>query len=160
VEILPFCRTAGLGVLPWGPLGASFLTGRYERGAEPPAGSRMGDASDDVEEAPARRAVERNFQAVDEVRAVAGEVGATVAQVALAWLLAQPGVTAPIVGPRTMEQLEDLLPAGGVTLSAEQLQRLGRFTAPPDAYPGRFLREQNGIEVESQPLRRRAAGAV
>ena len=110
-EILPFCRAAGLGVLPWGPLGAGFLTGRYERDAPPPAGTRIGDAEDDLEEALHRRGTEANFRAVDEARAVADELGATVAQVAIAWLLAQPGVTAPILGPRTLEQLEDLLPA-------------------------------------------------
>ena len=64
-EILPYCRWAGLGVLPWGPLGAGFLTGRYERDTAPPPGSRMDGAGDDLEEAPARRAVERNFRAVD-----------------------------------------------------------------------------------------------
>src|SRR3954464_13307436 len=90
-EILPFCRWAGLGVLPWGPLGAGFLTGRYERDAAAPPGSRLGDATDEVEESPARRAIERNFRAVDEARAIAGELGATVPQVAIAWLLAQPG---------------------------------------------------------------------
>ena len=71
IEILPFCRAAGLGVLPWGPLGAGFLTGRYSRDEPPPAGSRMGEAADDLEEAPARRAIERNFRAVDEARAIA-----------------------------------------------------------------------------------------
>src|SRR3990170_2241961 len=54
VELLPFCRSAGLGVLPWGPLGAGFLTGRYSRDEPPPEGSRMADAADDLEEAPAR----------------------------------------------------------------------------------------------------------
>ena len=52
-EILPFCRAAGLGVLPWGPLGAGFLTGRYSRDEPPPEGSRMAEAADDLEEAPA-----------------------------------------------------------------------------------------------------------
>src|SRR5919201_6905469 len=56
IEALPFCRAAGLGVLPWGPLGAGFLTGRYRREAAMPEGSRMATASDDLEEAPARRA--------------------------------------------------------------------------------------------------------
>src|SRR3954468_3492988 len=110
-EILPFCRWAGLGTLPWGPLGAGFLTGRYERGSEPPPGSRMAEAGDELEEAPARRAIERNFRPVGEARAVARETGVSDSQVAIAWLLAQPGVTAPIVGPRTLEQLEDLLGA-------------------------------------------------
>jgi aryl-alcohol dehydrogenase-like predicted oxidoreductase len=153
-EILPFCRVAGLGVLPWGPLGAGFLTGRYRRGEPPPQGSRMGDAGDDLEEAPARRATERNFAALDEAQAVAGERGASVAQVALAWLLAQPGVTAPIVGPRTLEHLEDLLPAVELQLTDAELERLGRHTRLADAYPQRFLREQNGIDVERQPIGR------
>jgi aryl-alcohol dehydrogenase-like predicted oxidoreductase len=155
VELLPFCRAAGLGVLPWGPLGAGFLTGRYRRDEAPPAGSRMADASDDIEEAPARRAIERNFRAFDEARAIADELGATVPQVALAWLLAQPGVTAPIIGPRTPEHLQDLLPAAGLRLSDEQVERLGRHTAPPETYPQRMLAEQVGIDVAQQPLGRR-----
>jgi aryl-alcohol dehydrogenase-like predicted oxidoreductase len=153
-EILPFCRAAGLGVLPWGPLGAGFLTGRYARDEAPPPGTRIGDATDDLEEAIDRRGTEANFRAVDEARAVAGEVGATTPQVALAWLLAQPGVTAPIIGPRTLEQLEDLLPAAELTLSDEQVERLGRWTAPALGYPERMLTEQSAIDVGSIRLRR------
>ena len=152
-EILPFCRAAGLGVLPWGPLGAGFLTGRYSRDEPPPAGSRMGEAGDDLEEAPARRAIERNFDAVDEARAIAEAKGATVSQVALAWLLATEGVTAPIVGPRTYEQLEDLLGAVDVTLTDEEYARLAAHTTLPESYPDRMLREQSGIDVVV-PLRR------
>src|SRR4051794_3409354 len=149
-EILPFCRAAGLGVLPWGPLGAGFLTGRYSRDEPPPEGSRMAEAADELEEAPARRAIERNFRVVDEARAIAEAKGATVSQVALAWLLGTDGVTAPIVGPRTYEQLEDLLGAVDVTLAEEERARLEAHAAPAPAYPQRFLREQNGIgEVAS-----------
>ena len=152
-EILPFCRAAGLAVLPWGPLGAGFLTGRYSRDEAPPPGSRMGDATDDIEEAPARRATERNFRAVDEARALATAKGATVSQVSLAWLLGVEGVTSPIVGPRTFEQLEDLLGAVDVTLSAEDRERLEAHTELPESYPDRMLREQSGIDVVV-PLRR------
>jgi aryl-alcohol dehydrogenase-like predicted oxidoreductase len=144
-EILPFCRAAGLGVLPWGPLGAGFLTGRYSREEPPPEGSRMADAADELEEAPARRAIERNFKVVDEARAIAEAKGATISQVALAWLLGTEGVTAPIVGPRTYEQLEDLLGAVDVTLAEEERARLEAHAPPPPVYPQRFLREQNGI---------------
>ncbi len=157
IELLPFCRAAGLGVLPWGPLGAGFLTGRYSRDEPPPAGSRMGDASDDLEEAPARRAIERNFRAVDEAQAIAEAKGATIAQVSLAWLLATEGVTAPIVGPRTYEQLEDLLGSVDVSLSADEYERLGAHTAPPEVYPNRMLSEQSGIDVV--PLRRYSAAS-
>ena len=154
VELLPFCRAAGLGVLPWGPLGAGFLSGRYRRGEEPPPGTRLGDAGDDLEEAAARRAVERNFRAVDEARAIAEARDGTVAEVALAWLLAQPAVVAPIVGPRTLEQLEGLLPADGLRLDDDELERLGRHTRPPEISPQRMLSGQIGIDPARQPLGR------
>jgi aryl-alcohol dehydrogenase-like predicted oxidoreductase len=154
VEILPFCRAAGLGVLPWGPLGAGFLSGRYDRGVQPDPDSRIGYAGDDLEEALHRRGTEANFRAVDEARAVAEELGASVPQVAIAWLLHQPGVTAPIIGPRTLAHLEDLLPAAQLRLTAEQLERLGRFTPPPPSYPHRMLAEQVGLEFSAVTLRR------
>jgi aryl-alcohol dehydrogenase-like predicted oxidoreductase len=152
-ESLPFCRAAGLGVLPWGPLGAGFLTGRYSRDEPPPEGSRMADAADELEEAPARRAIERNFKVVDEARAIAEAKGATVSQVAVAWLLGTDGVTAPVVGPRTLDQLEDLLGSTEVSLSEEERARLEAHAPPPATYPQRFLREQNGIR-EVAALRR------
>src|SRR3954468_5359727 len=153
VEILPFCRAAGIGLIPWGPLGAGFLTGKYSRDEAPPAGSRMGDASDDVEEARHRRAIERNFRVVDEAEAIAAERGATISQVALAWLLGVEGVVAPIVGPRTFEQLEDLLGAVDVTLTAAERERLEAHAPPPETYPQRMLSEQLGLASVSQPLR-------
>ena len=153
VELLPFCRAAGLGVLPWGPLGAGFLSGRYRRGEEPPEGSRMARAGDDLEEAQHRRAVERNFQVVDAAEAIAADHGATVAQVAIAWLLGVEGVTAPIIGPRTLGHLEDLLPAADLKLTAEERARLEAPAPPPESYPNRMLTEQVGLERFSGPLR-------
>jgi aryl-alcohol dehydrogenase-like predicted oxidoreductase len=146
IELLPFCRAAGIGVIPWGPLGAGFLTGKYSRDAEPPEGSRMADASDDVEEARDRRAIERNFRVVDEAEAIAREKGATISQVALAWLLGVDGVVAPIVGPRTFEQLEDLLGAVDVSLTGEERARLEAPAPPPVMYPQRMLHEQSGLD--------------
>ena len=153
VEILPFCRAAGLGVLPWGPLGAGFLTGKYSRDSEPPEGSRMAEATDDLEEARHRRAIERNFAVVDEAGAIAAERGATISQVAIAWLLGEPGVVAPIVGPRTFEQLEDLLGAADLRLSDEERERLAAPAPPPVMYPQRMLHEQTGLGELAQ-LRR------
>ena len=153
VEILPFCRAAGLGVIPWGPLGAGFLTGKYSRDSEPPEGSRMAEATDDLEEARHRRAIERNFAVVDEAEAIAGERGATVSEVAIAWLLGEPGVVAPIVGPRTFEQLEDLLGAADLRLSEEERERLAAPAPPPVMYPQRMLHEQTGLGELAQ-LRR------
>ena len=145
VEILPFCRAAGLGVIPWGPLGAGFLSGKYERGERPPEGSRIAEADETLEEAYDRRAVERNFAVVDAATEIARERGATVPQVALAWLIGTPGVTSPIVGPRTFEQLEDNLGADGLQLTAEERARLEAPAGPPPMYPQRMLHEQSGL---------------
>ena len=146
LDLLPFTRAAGLGVLPWGPLGAGFLSGRYRRGEPPPEGSRMAKAGDDWEEAEHRRATERNFQVVDAAEAIAAEHGATVPQVALAWLLGVEGVTAPILGARTYEHLEDALGCLEVELSAEERARLEAPAPPPVVYPQRMLVEQSGME--------------
>jgi aryl-alcohol dehydrogenase-like predicted oxidoreductase len=158
LDLLPCCRATGLGVMPWGPLGGGFFTGQHRRDSVPPPGSRLAEAPDDVEEAMHRRATERNFNAVDEALAVAAECEATVPQVAIAWLLHQPGVTSPVLGPRTAEQLEDLVPAASLDLSPEQLRRLGAHTQPPDLYPHRILAEQMGNRPE--PTLRRARVGV
>jgi len=146
VEVLPFCRASGLGVLPWGPLGAGFLTGRYRRDEAPPEGSRMAGAGDDWEEARHRRAIEQNFRVVDEAEAIASARGVSIPQVAIAWLLGTPGVTAPIIGPRTEAHLEDLLGAGGLELGDDERARLEAPAPPPELYPYRMLREQVGLE--------------
>jgi len=152
LELLPFCRAAGLGVLPWGPLGAGFLSGRYSRDDMPEG--RVTAAPDDLEEAPHRRAIERNFRVVDAARAVAEAHGATVPQVAIAWMLGVEGITAPIVGARTSEHLEDLLGAVDLDLSDEERAALEAPAPPPEVSPIRMLTEQVGLERFSAPLRR------
>jgi aryl-alcohol dehydrogenase-like predicted oxidoreductase len=153
LDLLPFARAAGLGVLPWGPLGAGFLTGKYRRGEPLPEGSRMAGAGDDWEEAEHRRAIERNFQVVDAAAEIAEAHGATIPQVALAWLLGVEGVTAPIIGPRTFGQLEDLLGCVDLELSAQERARLEAPAPPPEVYPQRMLAEQVGLERLTAALR-------
>jgi aryl-alcohol dehydrogenase-like predicted oxidoreductase len=154
LELLPFCRVAGLGLLAWGPLGAGFLSGRYQRGQPPPDGSRIAEAPADYEEAYDRRGTERNFRVVDAVAQIAEAHGATIPQVAIAWLLGTDGVAAPVLGARTLAQLEDLLPAVELQLSDEERAALEAPAPPPPIYPQRLLREQVGIDV-MPPLRRR-----
>ena len=151
IDLLPFTRAAGLGVLPWGPLGAGFLSGRYRRDEMPPG--RVTEAPDDLEEASHRRAVERNFRVIDAAEEIAAAHGATVPQVAIAWLLGVEGVTAPIIGPRTMEHLEDLLGAADLELSAEERARLEAPAPPPETSPHRMLSGQLGYERLTPPLR-------
>jgi aryl-alcohol dehydrogenase-like predicted oxidoreductase len=151
IELLPFTRAAGLGVLPWGPLGAGFLSGRYKRDAMPEG--RVTNAPDDLEEASHRRAVERNFRVIDAAEEIAAAHGATVPQVAIAWLLGVEGVTAPIIGPRTLAHLEDLLGAVDVQLSDDERARLEAPAPPPETSPQRMLTGQVGLERYSLPLR-------
>ncbi len=155
LELLPFCRAAGLGVLPWGPLGAGFLTGRYQRDAMPEG--RVTRAPADLEEAAHRRATERNFRVVDELTALAAKHDRPVPQLALAWLLGVPGVTAPIIGPRTLDQLDNLLAATEIELDADEHARLAEPAPPPEVSPHRMLRDQVGLP-DVPAVRRAPAG--
>ncbi|HEV7799162.1 MAG TPA: aldo/keto reductase, partial [Pyrinomonadaceae bacterium] len=104
-ELLPLCREEGLGVLPWSPLSGGFLSGKYQRDNPNPEGARRsGFQFPPIDEA-------RGFDAVEALERIAKEKNASVAQVALAWLLAQPGVTSIIIGANRMSQLEDNLKA-------------------------------------------------
>ena len=156
VEILPFCRAAGLGVFPWGPLGAGFLSGKYQRGQRPPRARGSPTLTRRSRRPTTAVRSSGTSPVVDAAGAIAEERGATIAQVALAWLLGTPGVTAPIVGPRTFAQLEDLLGADGLRLTGEERARLEGPAGPPPMYPQRFLLEQNGIRDVAQVRRARA----
>jgi aryl-alcohol dehydrogenase-like predicted oxidoreductase len=117
---LPMCRDYDLGAVTWSPLAWGFLTGKYERGD---AGHEDSTAAEDGRFAE-RYLTDENFDALDVVLEVAEEVDATPAQVALAWQLYHPDVTAPIVGASTVDQLEENLGAADVSLSDDQFERL------------------------------------
>ncbi|WP_243741810.1 aldo/keto reductase [Actinomycetospora succinea] len=123
-EILPLLRELGIGLVPYSPLGRGFLTGQIRTVED--------FADDDFRKDNPRfvgEAFRRNLALADEVGAVAGEVGATPAQVALAWLLSKGGDIAPIPGTKRVSRLEENVAADGVELSAEQLRRLDEL--PP-----------------------------
>ncbi len=128
-DLLPLCSAAGLGVVPYNPLGAGMLTGRYRRGQEPPADSRFG-WGDYGRMYQRRYWSDRMFDVAEEVENVARQTGQSPARVALAWLLAQPGVTAPIVGASRPEQLDDSVGALDVQLAKEHLDRLAQVSQP------------------------------
>lgn len=127
-DLLPLCRAAGVGVVPYNPLGGGMLTGRYRRGEPPPAGSRFawGDYGRMYQ---GRYWSERTFDVAEAVAAVAAAEGLTAAQVALAWLLARGGVTAPVVGASRPEQLRESAAAVGRRLSPDALARLDEVSA-------------------------------
>ena len=144
-EVLPVCLEEGLGVIPWGPLGGGFLSGKYRRGENPPEDSRIAGAPDEYEESWAKRNVERNWRTLDVVGEISEETGRSYAQIALNWLLRQEGITAPIIGARRLDQLEDNLRAAGWELSLEQVGRLSEASAIVDVYPYRMIREMQRV---------------
>ncbi len=125
-EILPVCQQEGLGVIPWSPLRGGWLSGKFRRGMTgPPAGSRIEIAEEQGwSESWSAYNNEHTWTVLDALLAVADEVGKTPAQVAIKWLLQQPGVTAPIIGARTTEQLDSNLAVRGWLLSQEQVEQL------------------------------------
>ncbi len=136
-ELLPLCREEGLGVLVWSPLSGGFLSGKYRRDNPNPEGARRtGFTFPPIDEA-------RGFDAVDALAEVAEQKGASIAQVALAWLLAQPGITSIIIGANKMSQLEDNLQAVEVQLSADEIERLSATTQPAKLYPQWMIELQN-----------------
>lgn len=140
-ELLPVARNEGLGVIPWSPLRGGWLSGKYRRGmSAPPGGSRVETAEKEGwSESWSVYDNERTWRVVDTLLAVAEEVGKSPAQVALNWVLQRPGVTAPIIGARTMAHLEDNLGAGGWSLTAGQMARLTEASDPGRPYPYDFL---------------------
>lgn len=120
---LPMCRSYGLAVVPYNPLGEGFLTGKYDADEPPPAGTRAAWKPNVVD----RYFDEANFELVDLIADVARAVGATPAQVSIAWLCGHPDVAAPVVGGRTVDQLEENLGAADLSLTDEQRSRLDGF---------------------------------
>jgi aryl-alcohol dehydrogenase-like predicted oxidoreductase len=128
LEVLPACQAYGLGVIPWSPLAGGLLGGSLRKAAE---GRRAGHDS--------RRRIERNRERLERWEKLCADLGEEPANVALAWLLAQPAVTAPIIGPRTMEQLDGAMRAVEIDLDDDTLTELeGIFPGPggpaPEAY--------------------------
>jgi aryl-alcohol dehydrogenase-like predicted oxidoreductase len=136
-EIVPACESTGLGLLPWSPLGGGWLTGKYKRDERPTGATRLGDNPERGVEAYDRRSPQqRTWDVIEAVEAVAGETGASMAQVALAWLVDRPRMTSVILGARTLEQLEDNLGAAEAHLAPEHTERLDAASDPaPADYP-------------------------
>jgi aryl-alcohol dehydrogenase-like predicted oxidoreductase len=120
LELLPACRDYGVGVIPWSPLGGGLLGGILRKAREGRS------ASDDM-----RERLEEHRGQVEEYEAFCDELGERPSDVALAWLLRQPGVTAPITGPRTLEQFEQSLRALEVELDDKALARLDQIWPGP-----------------------------
>ncbi|MDX1740480.1 MAG: aldo/keto reductase, partial [Rhodothermales bacterium] len=136
-ELVPVCLNEGIGIIPWSPLRGGWLSGKYRRGmTAPPENTRVETAArEGWTERWSAYANERTWSILDELIGVSDESGKTPAQVALRWLLQRPGVTAPIIGARRLEHLDDNLGATGWELSEEQEDRLTKASEPVLPYP-------------------------
>jgi aryl-alcohol dehydrogenase-like predicted oxidoreductase len=136
-ELTQVCVNEHIGILPWSPLGGGWLTGKYQRDRAPTGRTRLGEDPERGMEAYGRRnPEERTWRVIEAVRSVAEARGASMAKVALAWLVDRPAVSSVILGARTLEQLDDNLGAAGLHLSASETARLDRASMPiVDDYP-------------------------
>ena len=137
-EILPACEDAELGVLPWSPLGGGWLTGKYAQNSVPQLSTRLGDYPDpDAMEAYDRRnRIPRTWSVLETLVGVAADRGVNSAAIALGWLLAKPGVTAVILGARTIDQLRSNLAAIDLDLTTDEVSLLDSASDPaPADYP-------------------------
>jgi aryl-alcohol dehydrogenase-like predicted oxidoreductase len=127
-EILPTCQKYGMGVIPWSPLAGGWLSGQYRKGAEFPVSrrARMLPQRYDLT-IPANQA---KLDAADQLAVLADKAGISLIHLALAFVLRHPAVTAPIIGPRTMEQLESQLGAADVVLDADTLDEIDKIVPP------------------------------
>jgi len=138
-ELIPMLASEGVGLMVWSPLAGGLLSGKFGREQPGEAGSRRTT----FDFPPVDR--DRAFDCVEVMRAMAASRGASVAQIALAWLLHQPQVTSVIVGARRPEQLADNLAATQVVLTADELAALDAVSRLPAEYPGWMFERQGEI---------------
>jgi aryl-alcohol dehydrogenase-like predicted oxidoreductase len=148
-EVVPAALDAGMGLLPWSPLGGGWLSGKYTRDQRPTGETRLGEDPGRGMEAYDRRGSDRTWRIIDAVERVAADRGTSMAEVALAWVNNRPAVVSTILGARTTEQLAANLKAAGLELTAEEQAGLDEASdlAATD-YPYGEL----GIEQRSREL--------
>jgi aryl-alcohol dehydrogenase-like predicted oxidoreductase len=127
-DVLPTCERYGIGVIPWSPLAGGWLSGRYRLGVEAPASRRAPRIPDRYDlSLPGNQ---RKLEVADALAKLAEEAGITLIELALAFVIRHPAVTAAIIGPRTMEHLDSQLSAADVVLSDEVLDRIDEIVPP------------------------------
>jgi aryl-alcohol dehydrogenase-like predicted oxidoreductase len=142
-EIVPLLEDQKLGLMVWSPLAGGLLSGKYTENAKGPEGARRSSFDFPVVDKP------RAFRCVDAMRPIAERHGVSVAQIALAWLLAQKRVTTVIIGAKTQAQLVDNIAATKVALTADDLSSLADVSALPMEYPGWMLQFQGRYRAEA-----------
>jgi aryl-alcohol dehydrogenase-like predicted oxidoreductase len=126
-EMLPFCGEEGVGVIPYNPIAGGLLSGKYTRTAPPPEGSRftLGTAAQNYQD---RYWHEREFDTVEALKQLAGQAGVNLVTLSVAWVMAHPAITAPIIGASRPEQLDASLAAAGFALDGDLKSKLDEIT--------------------------------
>lgn len=125
-ELIPVAQTYGIGLIPWSPLAGGFLSGKYRRGGDAPEGSRFHGGQNRA----AMLENQRAFDVLEGAEKIAEGKGCSISQFALAWCRDQPGITSPIIGPRTMDQLEDNLKAMGIDITDADREQIDELIPP------------------------------
>jgi aryl-alcohol dehydrogenase-like predicted oxidoreductase len=143
-EIAPAAIDAGMGLLPWSPLGGGWLSGKYRRDQRPAGATRLGEDPNRGMEAYDRRGTDRTWRVIDAVQKAAEERGVSMAEIAIAWVTGRPGVSSTILGARTLGQLETNLRAARLHLTAAETAALDAASDPhaPDYPYGELGAEQ------------------
>jgi aryl-alcohol dehydrogenase-like predicted oxidoreductase len=148
-EIVPAVLDAGMGTLPWSPLGGGWLSGKYRRDQRPSGATRLGEDPNRGMEAYDRRGTDRTWNVIDAVQKVAEDRGVSMAEVALAWVTARPAVSSTILGARTLEQLEVNLRSADLHLTAAETAALD---AASDPHPVDYPYGELGVDQRSRTL--------
>jgi aryl-alcohol dehydrogenase-like predicted oxidoreductase len=127
-ELLPMCRTYGIATLPWSPIAGGMLSGKYRVGKPIPAGTRFFDMG--TNPIAASRWTDASLAVVEQLLPLAAAKAVALSQFSLAWVMQRPGVTSSIIGPRTLDQLEDNLQALKVTFSPAELETIDQIVPP------------------------------
>ena len=141
-ELIPLIQDQKLGLMVWSPLAGGLLTGKFSPDGQGPEGSRRTSFDFPVVDKP------RAFACIDAMRPLAERRGVSIAQIALAWLLAQPAVSTVILGAKSLEQLRDNLAASTVVLDADELITLNAVSMLPAEYPGWMMQLQSGYRAQ------------
>jgi aryl-alcohol dehydrogenase-like predicted oxidoreductase len=148
-EIVPAVIDAGMGLLPWSPLGGGWLSGKYRRDQRPSGATRLGEDPGRGMEAYDRRGTDRTWHVIDAVQKVAEDRGTSMAEVALAWVTGRPGVSSTILGARTLDQLEANLRSADLHLTAAETAALD---AASDPHPVDYPYGELGVDQRSRSL--------
>jgi aryl-alcohol dehydrogenase (NADP+) len=148
-EIVPAVIDAGMGLLPWSPLGGGWLSGKYRRDQRPSGATRLGEDPGRGMEAYDRRGTDRTWHVIDAVQKVAEDRGTSMAEVALAWVTGRPGVSSTILGARTLDQLETNLRSADLHLTAAETAALD---AASDPHPVDYPYGELGVDQRSRSL--------